>query len=147
MTPQKELKLAYSLAAILLIVGFISYGAFPAKPPDEPIRIMYKTVAGKVLFDHKTHAAETGYALACQDCHHHPEDDAEAALQPCGNCHQILPEGETLPATCLDCHEPEDIEDVEITKRSDAFHAQCESCHQEGGIGPVEQRCSWCHVL
>ena len=149
MTPQKELKLAYSLAAILLIVGFISYGAFPAKPPDEPIRLMYKTLAGKVLFDHKTHAAETGYALACQDCHHHPEEPEEEAdaLQPCGYCHQIPAEGEALPKTCLDCHEPEDIEDVEITKRSDAFHSQCESCHQEGGIGPEEERCSWCHVM
>ena len=155
MTPQKELKLAYSLAAILLIVGFISYGAFPAKPPDEPIRLMYKTVAGKVLFDHKTHAAETGYALVCLDCHHHREEpddeeavDKEEPFRPCGYCHQIPAEGETLPKTCLDCHETDEIEDVEeISKRSDAFHSQCESCHQEGGIGPEEERCSWCHVM
>ena len=146
MTPQKELKLAYSLAIILLIVGFISFAAFPAKTPDEAIRLMYKTVAGKVLFDHKTHSAETGYALACQDCHHHPEDP-EAAFQPCGYCHQIPAEGEALPTTCNDCHEPDEIEDAEISKRSDAFHFQCESCHQESGVGPEEQRCSWCHVM
>ena len=150
MTPQKELKLAYSLAIALLIVGVLSFAAFPAKTPDEPIRIMYKSVAGKVLFDHKTHAADAGYALACQDCHHHPAEpeDEKEALVACGVCHQIPAEGEAFPKSCMECHEEEDIEDAEFTaKRADAYHAQCEGCHQESEIGPVEERCNWCHVM
>ena len=46
------MQIAYILIIVLLFVGVISYAAFPAKTPDEPIRLMYKTVAGKVLFDH-----------------------------------------------------------------------------------------------
>jgi hypothetical protein len=151
MTAQKELKLAYGLAIILFIVGVLSFAAFPAKTPDEPIRKMYKTVAGKVLFDHKTHAADAGYALSCMDCHHHPEEpeDEEEAMLSCGYCHQLPAEGEAFPKTCFDCHEEEDFEDedIEVTKSADAFHLQCEGCHQDGGVGPVEERCSWCHVL
>ena len=156
MTPQKELKLAYGLIIVLLLVGFLSYAAFPAKTPEEPIRKMYKTVAGKVLFDHKTHTSEAGYGLACMDCHHHreePDEEAEPGdeaepYQSCRYCHQVPAEGETLPKTCNDCHEPDEIEDTEeVLKSADAFHAQCEGCHQEFEVGPAEERCSWCHVM
>ena len=155
MTPQKELKLGYSLAIALLIVGVLSFAAFPSKTPDEPMRIMYKSVAGKVLFDHKTHSADAGYALTCEDCHHHFEfegsagiDGKEPVVQACGVCHQIPAEGETFPKSCMECHEEEDIEDTEFTaKRADAYHAQCEGCHQEIETGPVEERCNWCHVM
>ena len=68
------MQIAYILIIVLLFVGAISYAAFPAKTLDEPVRLMYKTVAGKVLFDHKTHYTESGYALACNECHHHPEE-------------------------------------------------------------------------
>jgi len=108
MTPQKELKLAYSLAIILLVVGVISYATAPAKTPDEPVRMMFKVVAGNVLFDHKTHTVETGYGLACIDCHHHrAEDEEEEPFLACGYCHQIPKEGEALPQSCVECHEPD----------------------------------------
>ncbi|MGD2009937.1 MAG: hypothetical protein PVI76_02510, partial [Desulfobacterales bacterium] len=70
----KELQLAYRLAITLFVVGVAGYAytAFSAKPPGEPIRVMYKTTAGKVLFDHKTHSADAGYGISCYDCHHHP---------------------------------------------------------------------------
>jgi len=146
MTPKKELQLAYGMVIILLVVGFLSYTAFPAKTPEEPVRIMYKVVAGKVLFDHKTHTSDTGYGISCKDCHHHPESDEEAALMACGDCHQAPKEGAQVPQSCSDCHEPDEIEDAEMSKTSDAFHSQCESCHQDAGAGPEENRCSWCHV-
>ena len=148
MTSKKELKLAYCLAVILLVVGVISYAAFPAKAPEEPVRVMYKVVAGKVLFDHKAHTAESGYGLSCSDCHHHPEDEEESLLA-CGDCHQIPAEGEAFPQFCNECHEPDEIEDSEMTKRADAFHSKCEECHKESDIGPVENddRCSWCHFM
>jgi len=129
MTPKREMQIAYILIIVLLFVGVISYAAFPAKTPDEPIRLMYKTVAGKVLFDHKTHSADSGYGLACAECHHHPEEpeEGETANVSCGECHQTL--------------------ESEMTKKSDAFHSQCESCHQEVEAGPEEERCNWCHVM
>ncbi|MFC1813981.1 cytochrome c3 family protein [Thermodesulfobacteriota bacterium] len=151
MTPKKELQLAYGMVIILLVVGFLSYTAFSAKTPDQPVRIMFKGVAGKVLFDHKTHTSDTGYGISCKDCHHpHPPDayeevpeGQEITYQACGDCHQI-PEGDVkVPQSCLECHEPDE---VEISKKSDAFHSQCESCHQDAGAGPEENRCSWCHV-
>ncbi len=155
MAPQKELKLAYSLAIALLIVGVISFAAFPAKTPDEPIRIMYKSVAGKVLFDHKTHADEAGYALTCEDCHHHYEfegsagiDGEEPVVQACAVCHPFKPAEQAYPEPCMECHDEEDLdEDIVVTKKTDAFHDQCENCHQEAEIGPVEERCNWCHVM
>lgn len=151
MAPKKELQVATWLAAILLVISVIGYAAAPVKSPDEPVRMMFKVVAGNVLFDHKTHTSETGYGLACFDCHHHPEDpeDESEALVACGECHQPPKEGEMFPESCLNCHAPEDIEDSEVTKRSDAFHVQCETCHKESGIGPVkdEDRCQWCHFM
>ena len=147
MTPKRELQIAYTLIVVFFFVGVISYAAFPAKTPDQPIRIMYKSVAGKALFDHKTHYAESGYGLACTECHHHPEepDDPEEAILKCGYCHQTLEKGQNWPKTCLDCHEAEDLEESEVMKKSDAFHAQCINCHKEAGSGPEE--CNSCHVL
>jgi len=149
MTLKKELKLAYCLAIILLVVGVISYAAFPAKAPEDPVRVMYKVVAGKVLFDPKTHTAESAYGLSCSDCHHHPEEPEEdqTANVSCDICHQTLEKDQNWPESCLDCHEAEDLEESEMTKKSDAFHSQCESCHQEVEAGPEEERCNWCHVM
>ena len=126
MTSKKELLLACKLAIILLILGVFSYAAFSASPPDQPVRLMFKCVAGKVLFDHKTHISESGYDLSCMDCHHN------------------LEEGEKNPEACGECHTPES-EDEDVPKRSDAFHLQCIGCHQEYEAGPVE--CSMCHVM
>ena len=146
MSSKKDLQLAYGLAIVLFVVGVVSYAytAFSAKPPDEPVRIMFNSVAGKVLFSHKMHTVASGYGAACLDCHHHYEEDEES-MRACGDCHQILAEEGAVPESCLDCHEIEDIEDTEITKKGDAFHDQCINCHQDIEAGPVE--CSECHVL
>lgn len=144
MAPNKELRLAYGLMVVLFVVGVITYAAFPAKTPDVPIRLMFKAVAGKVLFDHKTHTAESGYGLSCQDCHHHPADD-DAALRACGDCHNLPEKDPQFTEACAECHEPEDIEGTEMVKRGDAFHAQCIGCHKEYGAGAAE--CAECHVL
>ena len=146
MTSKKELQLAYGLAIVLFVAGVLSYAytAFSAKPPAEPVRIMFKSVAGNVLFSHKIHTADSGYAVSCFDCHHHPAED-EASQRACGDCHQKPVEAGVFPESCADCHEKDEIEDSEITKKGDAFHVQCIACHQEVGAGPLE--CSECHVL
>ncbi len=148
MASKKELKVAYGLIAVLLVVGVLSYAAFPAKKPEVPVRLVYKAVAGKVLFDHAKHTSANGYALACTDCHHHPPMD-DSALRACGDCHNLPPEnakGKQVPETCLECHDAQDPEvtDTVMLNRGDAFHAQCIGCHKDYGAGPV--KCNDCHV-
>lgn len=142
MTSNKELQLAFRLAIILLVIGVLSFAAFPAKAPEQPVRLMFKSAAGKVMFTHKTHFGDEGYGVACMDCHHHPEDGSETA--GCGYCHLAEP-GETLPESCLDCHEADEIEGTEPPKRSDAFHQQCIGCHKDNDAGP--QECAECHMM
>jgi hypothetical protein len=125
MKSDKELQIAYGLAIILLVVGVLSYSAFSAKTPDKPVRLMFKCVAGKILFDHKTHTVESGYGISCSDCHHN------------------LEEGETEPEACGECHELES-QDEDTPSRSDAFHTQCIGCH-EAEAGPA--KCASCHVM
>jgi hypothetical protein len=50
MFSKKELKLAYGVAVCLLVIGAISYAAFPLQAPEEPLRLMYTVAAGNVLF-------------------------------------------------------------------------------------------------
>ncbi len=144
MTPKQELNIAYGLAAILLVLGILSYTAFSAKPPDDPIRVMFQSTAGKVLFAHQTHSSEVGFGVACITCHHHFEED-EAAYKPCADCHDDQEGSKAESETCLECHEADEIEDTEMPKRSDAYHLRCIDCHTEYEAGPVE--CTACHVL
>ena len=146
MTAKKELRLAYALAIILFVVVVLSYAisAFSAKTPDSPMRLMFKGVAGKVLFDHKTHTQDAGYGISCGECHHHPEED-EAGLRACGDCHNFSETSGALPPSCAECHEADEIEDSEVIKRVDAFHSQCINCHKENEAGP--EKCESCHVM
>ena len=124
-----ELKLAYGLAICFLFVGVLCYAAVPTGAPDEPVRLMFNVTAGKVLFDHKIHHADTGYGISCGDCHHTLGEDEYADAQ-----------------SCSECHDP-DEGDEETPKRADAFHRQCTGCHEEYGAGPLEKECSACHVM
>ncbi len=143
MKPKKELQLAYTLALTLLVVGIFSYAAFPAKAPEQPFRIMFKSVAGKVFFDHQTHLGGEGYGIDCSDCHHHPQEEAD--YRACRECHQAPTDDQMVPAACLDCHESDEIEGSEMSKSVDALHAQCIGCHKEYEAGPVD--CTTCHAL
>ena len=107
MFTKKELKFAYVLAACLLVVGAVCYAAFPENEPDQPLRMMFKVVAGNVLFDHDTHTSEFGYAVSCGDCHHTLAEDEYADAQSCSECHEL------------------DEGDDEVPKRADALHRQC----------------------
>ena len=134
------------MATVLFVVGIVSYAytAFSAKPPENPVRIMYHSAAGKVLFDHKTHTADTGYGFSCWDYHHHPPED-EAALRACGDCDNLPIEQGKLTESCADCHDENEIESSEVSKMGDAFHLQCINCHTDAGAGPEDRNS--CHVL
>ena len=148
MTSKKHRLIVYGVAVQLLLIAIVCYAAFPVKTPEQPIRLMYQTNAGKVLFDHKTHTAANGYGLDCFDCHHHPPDDEEG-LVGCGNCHQPKSEDGSVPQSCLNCHDESEVQDAEYPTRADAFHTQCIQCHEQYGAGPGEgsDNCSKCHVL
>ncbi len=141
MTSKNEVKLAYVLAGIFLVVGVLCYAAFSATPPEEPIRLALQASTGRVVFDHQTHAQD--YGLECGACHHHPMDASET--QSCGVCHN-LPEDGSAPSSCLDCHDPEDFDISTVPNRADAFHGQCAGCHLNNGAGPMKDDCGLCHV-
>ena len=119
-----EKAFAYVLVAALFAIGVVCY-AFSGTKPEEPVRIMFKVTAGKVLFDHKGHALEDGYGIECVDCHHAWDEDPDVK-----------------PVSCTECHE---IDGEDPIKRSEALHQQCIGCHEDDGLAPVE--CSQCHVL
>ena len=121
MTSKSERTLGFFLAAILLVVGVICYAGFAMKPPEEPVRLMFQTTAGSVLFDHKTHASDSGYGIACDDCHHEQQEG-------------------TMSCSGEDCHGPESGVTI-----GDAMHTNCKGCHETNGAGPVE--CGACHVM
>ena len=129
MFSKKELKLAYGVAACLLVIGAICYAAFPLQAPEEPLRLMYTVAAGNVLFNHKIHTDVSGYGLSCEDCHH-----------------ELLDGESDTPVACIECHDPTEG-DEEIPKLSDAFHQQCAGCHEDYEAGPVEEECAKCHQL
>ncbi|MBU8850290.1 MAG: cytochrome c family protein [Desulfobacterales bacterium] len=121
MTSQRDLKVAILIMIIFFITGIICYASFTPPAPEEPVRLMFQNKAGKVLFTHSVHTGD--YTEDCLDCHHNIEDD------------------ETY--NCSECHE--ETGDEDLLSRADAFHAQCQGCHEDVGAGPVE--CNTCHSL
>lgn len=137
MTSKKHRMIMYGVAVHLVLIAIVCYAAFPVNTPEEPIRLMYYTNAGKVLFDHQTHASAQGYGLGCIDCHHaHPEGEEIEAVS-CAMCHPPRPAEKQLPESCLDCHDSSEIESPEIDRRADVLHQQCTECHEGYGRGPM----------
>lgn len=101
MTSKKDLQIASLLAVVLFITGITCYAAFPPPSPEEPVRLMFQNVTGKVLFTHGVHSQD--YDLSCVDCHHNIEDDEVYSRK---ECHGTTGD-ESMPS------------------RTDAFHAQC----------------------
>jgi hypothetical protein len=123
MTSKMQIKIACKVAVILFVVGIIGYAAFSGPAPETPVRLMFQTKAGKVLFDHKTHTkASAGYGLECFECHHEGDEAGS-----CSECHEVKSSDEYVP------------------NRTDAFHQQCIGCHKDAEAGPMA--CSSCHVM
>lgn len=123
MTSKKELQVAYGMVVVFLFVGILCFSVLSPAAPDQPVRIMFQSTAGKILFDHQVHLGEEGYGIECLDCHHNIEED------------DIY--------NCSECHESES-DDEEMPSRPDAFHSQCIDCHDDQG-GPAE--CAKCHII
>ena len=119
MEVKTERAIAYCILVVCLVVGIVCYAGYPVEEPGEPIRIMFSSTAGSVLFDHAGHVSESGYGLECVSCHHEDPDE---------------------PTACGECHEA----DSDVS-RADAFHGQCKVCHEDEGAGPV--KCTDCHMM
>ncbi len=93
---KKDLQLAYALAIVCFVVGIISYAAFPAKTPDTPLRLMFHSSAGKIWFDHDTHADQAGYGISCEDCHHYTDPYKAASVMLWRATTRVFPNGRML---------------------------------------------------
>ena len=125
---RRERMVAYGLGIILLVIGIVCYAAFPNRPPQDPVRIMYTSAAGDVLFDMREHhVEEDGYGIACVDCHHDIADATET------------------PQPCRDCHLANKEESEGELDTQTAFHDLCIECHKEDGFAPVD--CDKCHRI
>lgn len=121
MTSKKDLQIAAILIVVLLVTGITCYSSFPPPNPSEPVRLMFQNAAGQVLFTHTLHIED--YGLSCLDCHHNIEDDE---VYNCSECHEATGD-ESFPS------------------RTDAFHIQCQGCHEDQGAGPID--CNSCHAI
>jgi hypothetical protein len=146
MDNNQERQWVMRLAIILLVIGIASYvyAAWGPDEPEEPIRVMFKNIAGNVIFDHETHKSDAGYGVACLDCHHHPMED-ELDTRVCRECHQTPTEEEPFATACMDCHDEDEIEDTEMISNKDAIHDRCTDCHLDYEAGPLKDDCYSCH--
>ena len=129
MGSRRELTWVYAAVACLLLVAVVSYAAFPMKPPREPIRVAFQSIAGKVMFSHDRHLSETGYKLSCDECHH-----------------TLGPTEFDRAGSCTECHPAgEGAGEGGTVGRADALHTQCIDCHLGYGKGPLE--CAQCHMM
>ncbi len=125
MFEQNEKKIPLLLIVIFAVLGIVGYSL---KSTGNPIRVLFKTKGGPVVFDHRTHDSE--YDIKCDACHH--EVDSEDSKYPaCRECHRKGIEEykdicEDRPihklcigANCIDCH-----------KKNDMDTGDCKSCHQ-----------------
>ena len=140
MSLKNERKIIYGVAIICLAAGVFCYASPTAAPPESPVRLMFKTVGGNVLFDHQTHSI--AYGLRCMDCHHTQEEGSAVKPADCGTCHgrdsKYVPafgengkfnhekHSKELGLVCSDCHH--DYEE------GDPGGPQlCSDCHEPGG--------------
>lgn len=145
MSSKKQMRLVYGVVTVLLVVGVISYAAFPpAVDQENPDRIMFVNPAGNVLFGHQAHADD--YGFSCFACHHHPDESAgeEPVVVGCAECH-ALPKDGSLPAACLDCHDESMVDLTGVPDKTEAFHVQCIQCHKDSGVNFIE--CAECHPI
>lgn len=142
MGSKKDVKVACFIAVILFFVGVVCYAKYPVQQPDEPVRVVYKSLAGDVVFDHGQHAEN----YDCTVCHHHGETDEFMA---CDKCHGAKTPA-VVPSVCAGCHPlSEDDQDAyaehHAVLEDEPGQWACKDCHQLGKDGQVPVSCSQCH--
>ena len=149
------LAIVVALVAVA-VVGFL----LPEEKQDVPARIVLDNAGGRVIFTHGSHVEE--YGFDCADCHH--DDIGQDKPIACGTCHPAAfdktfraEHQKAFPSdqACARCHgdvpqgklTDEERPDIDsIPTRAEAFHKQCQSCHEENS-GPYGQdACYECHA-
>jgi hypothetical protein len=122
-------KIAVVLLIVSLVVGVLAfYMRDTQEPPEDPVRVFYKSKGGSVVFDHAAHVDwEEGN---CTVCHHYDGEDDEK--ENCRNCH----EENDIPVMHAYHEKGEDFED-------DDDYQSCMSCHEAKGRDP--KNCRGCH--
>lgn len=79
----------------------------------------------------------------------HDEHNAKANLEDCGRCHHGETDGKmdstasTEGQACVECH-PVSAPKGRTPLRQ-AYHRQCQTCHEQAGKGPLA--CGQCHQI
>jgi len=141
MGSQKNTKLAYGMAVVLLIVGIVCYAAGSVEKPDEPVRKVYKSMGGDVMFDHQRHAQVDD----CMVCHHHGET---SDFVSCTECHKVS-DPKTVPSECIACHPLSDdsysFDEHHVVLETEPDTWTCKSCHALAEGEEIPAACGECH--
>lgn len=119
-----EKKLPIIIIIICAVLGIYGY---TLESSGNPIRVLFKTKGGPVVFDHRMHLED--YGFECASCHHELYTDEK--IWNCRKCHSKEVEEyqgicddraihkQCIGANCIDCH-----------KESGLDTDDCKSCHQ-----------------
>ncbi len=129
MSSKQENILALIIFAAALLAGALGYGVTGYSEPEEaPIRILYESKGGLVVFDHRAHSDLEG--VDCVTCHHYYEGDGR-------------------PENCVTCHEENEIPRMEAYHEKgedyedDDTYSSCMSCHT--AKEKDSKNCKGCH--
>jgi hypothetical protein len=122
----------FILIIIFAIIGIIGYSLSNASPP---VRILFKSKGGYVIFSHQAHVKDYGLEK-CLDCHHNIASPASLNMSSsewnCSSCHN---EASTEYANICEDRAP----------HRQCIGAKCVECHTSMGLNPKE--CTFCHKL
>ncbi|MGE4551879.1 MAG: cytochrome c3 family protein [Desulfovibrionaceae bacterium] len=137
------------IAAVLLLVAVAGY-LVPSGHAEAPVRLLFDSAGGKVLFAHQDHAKT--YGVDCRRCHHAGFD--ETSPRPCGDCHPagfeapFATEHQTRfkPDQCGQCHHARlDGMTFDHAAHQAILDKDCQACHHGPDIEPEPMACNNCH--
>jgi hypothetical protein len=118
-------KIRIFIIALLCVFIIIAFWGYCYEQETEPIRVVFITKGGPVVFEHLEHTSPDGYELECESCHHNystEETKNENTSMNCRECHY----SKKLKTVC---------EDADVHKR--CIGENCMQCHEEN--------CEFCH--
>jgi hypothetical protein len=142
-----------SLVLLMALIASAPASAAPADPGAPiPAEIVVPTSVGEVVFPHRKHVEELGFA--CTECHHetqaavldmpHPQYFADFWID-CKVCHR---EGSAplVPQACSACHHSSLSNIADQTSSAKvAIHRSCWRCHESGSGEKATANCAFCH--
>lgn len=112
----------------IFIFGIIGIIGYTTESSSLPIRVLFKTKGGDVIFQHEAHSSDY-QCCKCQDCHHNIQNLRSRADWKCRTCHHAGGEYENI---CED-----------RMPHPQCVGAQCVQCHTRVGMDPKD--CAFCH--